>query len=260
MKIKFYGDERHCVLPLYPATISVNYKQEPIRQETGSEFHQIFIVSEGNCVLRVNREMHILERGDMFFLPAHQPHEYGGGEDFKTTFMGFFGGEALFQYFSVQEAAVHRGNASTQLKVAFRELYDIFAKEEEAMICARAFSLAMMFFGEMTAEQRPSLEPVCNYMEENFSREIALEEIVKISGMSKSKLSHDFKRQYGMTVFEKLTEIRLTHARFMLENQPILRVKTVAEQCGYRDESYFCLQFRRKYGKTPGALRKKMPE
>lgn len=258
MKIRFYGDVRHEFLPLFPTTASVYHKQEPIHHEKGSEFHQIFMVAEGECVLRVNREIYILKKGDMFFLPAHQPHEYGGGEDFKTTFMGFFGGESLFRYFSLQGAAVHRDGASAQLKVAFRELYEIFSKEEEAMLCARAFSLATMFFAELTAEKQSSLAHICNYMEENCSREITLEEIVARSGMSKSKLSHDFKQQYGMTVFEKLTEIRLAHARFMLENQPAMQVKTVAERCGYRDESYFCLQFRRKYGKSPGALRKKM--
>ena len=53
-----------------------------------------------------------------------------------------------------------------------------------------------------------------------------------------------------------MTDIRLKHAYFLIENQPEMKIKTIAERCGYTDASYFCRTFKRVYGKSPDSLRK----
>lgn len=256
MRTKIYRSEQHLLFPLYPLTLSVNYPQENVTRQNGTDFGQIFIVSEGSCTLRLQKDAYLLKKGDMFFIPAYFPHEYSGTDDFKTFFMGFGGGKSIFEYFNISDAVVYKDYASPQLYAAFSDLYGIFSSEDEPLLCSRAFSLAVMFFSEALRKKTSPLEKVCGYLEENFSHPVTLEAILSVCSFSKSKLCRDFKRKYGMTVFEKLTEIRLEHALFMLENQPEMKVKVIAEKCGYGDESYFCRMFRRRYGKTPRAAQR----
>ena len=255
MKLKLYQNEKHKLFPLYPHTLSVNHPQEHISRLGGFDFNQIFIISEGSGVLRFSGETYILEKGDMFFLPAYLPHEYSGTDDFRTYFMGFCGSEKLLEYFGADGGAVYKGRASSQLYAAFGDFYNIFSRADEPLLCSRAFSLAVMFFSRAVGTGASPLEKICGYMEENFSKAITLEDILSVYPYSKSKLCRDFKNEYGMTVFERLTEIRLEHSFFMLGNNPEMKVKTIAEKCGYNDESYFCRMFRRRYGKTPEAVR-----
>ena len=80
---------------------------------------------------------------------------------------------------------------------------------------------------------------------------ITLEDILAFYPFSKSKLCHDFKREYKMTIFEKIMEIRLENAKYMIKSNPNIKLSTVASSCGFNDTSYFCKIFKKFYGKSP---------
>ena len=56
-----------------------------------------------------------------------------------------------------------------------------------------------------------------------------------------------------MTVFEKILETRLLHAKSIIKSEPEVKLKQVAESCGFSDVSYFCKMYRRAFGESPKA-------
>jgi two-component system response regulator YesN len=91
---------------------------------------------------------------------------------------------------------------------------------------------------------------VGNYLEENYAREISLDDaaaFVKISSFYLSKL---FKKELGENFIDYLTGIRIRKAKEILSN-PRNTVKDVCYRVGYRDPNYFSRVFKKISGMTP---------
>lgn len=93
-----------------------------------------------------------------------------------------------------------------------------------------------------------------NYIREHMDREITLEELLKLTGMSKSYFSRKFKELTGKTFVTYLNDMRIEAAKKYLREtkQPVY---WIARQVGYTDEHYFRRIFREKTGETPKKYR-----
>ncbi len=73
--------------------------------------------------------------------------------------------------------------------------------------------------------------------------------------LNRSRLSHDFKTRFGMTVYDYVTDIRMEQASKMLRN-PRLSIGHVAETLGYTHARNFSQAFRRYFEVSPRVARK----
>lgn len=111
-------------------------------------------------------------------------------------------------------------------------------------------------------EDREELESIqaihqaMNYIREHMDREITLEELLRLTGMSKSYFSRNFKDVTGKTFVTYLNDMRIeTAKKYLTETkQPIY---WIASQVGYVDEHYFRRVFRERTGVTPKQFREK---
>lgn len=257
MKVRLCSEQAKALFPLYPYTISACYPQGPI---SGTKsFHQIFSVVSGSGILHLENNTYWLKKDDMFFIPKQVTHEYHGiSPDFKTCFMGFdgIGCKNLFAYFNAPKTGFCMGKITPRVYSQLKDMHAEFNKISEAKICVMAYSLVTDFFENAVKKVSEPIDSVLNYLQENYALPLTLDDILTVYPYSKTKLCRDFAKKYSMTVFEKLTDIRLKRAYFLLENQSELKINTVAQQCGYTDLSYFCRVFKRAYGKSPGNIRK----
>lgn len=88
---------------------------------------------------------------------------------------------------------------------------------------------------------------------------INLPDFAKLCAMSISSFKRRFQHIYGVPPAKWLTRVRLEHARSILLNGD-LSVSDICRCSGFRDVSSFIRVFRRNYGDTPAALRKKHRE
>ncbi len=99
------------------------------------------------------------------------------------------------------------------------------------------------------------LENVINYIEENFSQQISLEDMAKSAGFSRKYFSEYFKKLIGKSPGEYLNSYRIERAADMLLNTD-LSVTEIAFSCGFNDLSYFIKTFKDLKFATPGKYRK----
>lgn len=259
MKVRLYNDNSQKIFSIYPFTLSAYFVQPPIEHESGVGFNQIFAITCGNGMLRLDDKVYEVQADDMFFIPKGISHEYRGyTDDFATCFMSFdgYGCRKLMDYFEVCESGFCKGKITPYIYSEFKEMYSEFLRMSTAKLCARAYCLAVDFFEEALRHEILPVDSVLDYIEENYSKQITLDDIMSVYPYSKSKLCRDFYEKYSVTVFEKLTEIRLRHAYFLIKNQSELKIKSISEMCGYTDVSYFCRMFKRTYGRSPDSVRR----
>ncbi len=251
MKIRATASEEHKLFSVYPMSADVNYPQYKIARSDGYPFDQIFLVSDGGGVINLAGDTYVLEKGDLFYLKAGVPHEYHGDEDFATTYISY-GGDGVFglrEYYAQGEFKLYKGKSTAAFEKNVKKIFEGFDSVSDIpALCALTYTTVIGFFEEACKKSFSSIESVHNYIEENYPFPLNLDDISTVYSSSKSKLCRDFKLKYGVTVFERLTEIRLTHARNILGANPSIKLRDVAASCGFNDVSYFCKMYRKVFG------------
>lgn len=98
---------------------------------------------------------------------------------------------------------------------------------------------------------------VRRFINRNYSYHINVEKIAEILGCNRSHMFRVFKEEYGISVQEYLKNVRMDHARHMME-QTDMSVIEIMYSCGFNDLPNFSRQFKRHFGVSPGAARKNL--
>lgn len=95
-----------------------------------------------------------------------------------------------------------------------------------------------------------------NYINQNFSRELTLDEVSQAVNISPYYFSKLFKEEAGENFIEYLTRLRISHARELLKN-PDLSIKEICVMSGYSDPNYFSRIFKKQENMSPSEYREK---
>lgn len=90
---------------------------------------------------------------------------------------------------------------------------------------------------------------VLNYIKENLSEPITLQDLVKRAGMSKAVLHRKFKAATTLSPLQFIKALRLNEAAMMIASGT--NVGLAAQQVGYESSSQFSREFRRQFGNSP---------
>jgi len=92
------------------------------------------------------------------------------------------------------------------------------------------------------------------YIRQHFQKDLALEEVAQVVGISPYYFSKLFKEEAGTNFVEYLTGIRIEKARQLLMNRE-LSIKQVCIDSGYANPNYFSRIFKKWTGITPTEFR-----
>ncbi len=111
-------------------------------------------------------------------------------------------------------------------------------------------------FNEKDIEEDLSKTPetIKKFLDENYHKNLKIEEISKIIGINQNKLRKEFKEQYQTTIVNYISELRMLKAKKMIVNNRIM-IKEIAIECGYEYVQNFTRAFKKKFGVSPEKLR-----
>ncbi len=88
------------------------------------------------------------------------------------------------------------------------------------------------------------------YMNNNYDKDIRIEDIAEETGISSAYLQRLFKEQTGKTLVDKVNELRIEKAKLLLETSR-LPVTDIAFSVGFNNRQHFTYTFRKLTGCSP---------
>lgn len=215
--------------------------------------YKICLVTQGKGKLLIQNQTHELAAGNIFFTFKQLPVQIQNTQDLQYLYISFDGSriEELFARFGISPANCifeeHRG------LTAFWENSLVKASEKNLDLISEAVLLYTL--GEMVERKIEAKETLINdfvkFIEENFhNSELNLNTACEHFGYNSKYISHLFKERMSITFSAYLTNVRLKHAVFLME-QNVTSIKNIALLCGYKDPLYFSNVFKSKMGTSP---------
>lgn len=241
--------------PIVFLTASSFHKQETIRRQRGLIIsHQILLILDGKGILRTRDQMYELKKGSAFYTGPLLPVEYideGGLVSAFLTVAGTAADELSASFSRDGFLFCESVDPEPYLSTINQLISEYQSNGDQGRLSTLAYSFFVDFFAQNSQRTPEWLENVIHYIHRNFAKKLTLEELARAACVSVSKLCHDFKEKYGLSVFQYILDIRLRYAHNILITSSGARTKDVAALCGFHDIGYFCKAYRSKFGKTP---------
>jgi AraC family L-rhamnose operon transcriptional activator RhaR len=256
------------------------------------DFIEIAYVSSGTGCHRIGDYQYQVAKGDLFLINYQVPHGFFSspppGEPlvlFNCVFRPEFLDASLFHstyfediatFFLFESLFSDDKPPSPTLTLHDRDFfaigdlfqkmyheYKLLQKGYSELIRAYLTELIIKIFrllesdrrGRLNGRHRELVAKAIEYLKQNYSSEIRLEDLAVQSFLSKNYFSKLFKEVAGISFSESIQRLRVDEARQLLLDTE-LKVADIAFQVGFNDLKFFYEVFKRMTGKTPGDYRK----
>ena len=99
------------------------------------------------------------------------------------------------------------------------------------------------------------LQEIREYLNEYYYKQLSINDLGAMTRFSAPYLNRLFRERYQMSLHDYLSQLRLSHAKILLRDDPTMPIGKVAEAVGIPDQRYFSRCFRKEFGMTPGEFR-----
>ena len=238
------------------------------------EFEIIFVEKSYGIRLMGN---HIgnFSNGDLMFISPNLPHVWKNDKDFYQDnkdlsvdvyviqFRENALGEGFFDlpefahikklFLHGQQGLLVRGNDHTKISELIKAVYNSsgierliqFLKTLETIASTTDYDLLSSpgYPNSFNIADSERINKVMNFIMDNYSSEIKLEEIADLVNLNKSSFCRYFKYRTHKTCSQFLNEIRIAHACKLLINKK-MTVSEICYETGYNNISHFNRQFK----------------
>lgn len=142
-------------------------------------------------------------------------------------------------------------------RAVFHKIFDARDLMELEQISEKILTVCVRKFSPKEPSYSPNVEKAIAFIMSNYGKDLSLDDVAGSVFLSSGYLSIIFKEETGYTVLEYITYIRMQKAKELILQVPALKVKDIAEQLGYNNVQSFIRYFKKYYGETPVAFRKK---
>lgn len=117
--------------------------------------------------------------------------------------------------------------------------------------CLACYSLLIELAESITILRRPpELRQALEYINSHLSQPLNLDELVRFCHSSKATLHRQFRKYMQNSPIQYYLDQKMTHARYLLENQ-FISIKEVVQKLNYSSPQYFSAEFKKAYGVSP---------
>lgn len=254
-------------LPLYVLGIGARDREFHFVREDGYPNHQIIYCTRGQGHIIFDGHEYDIKPGDAFYLPPSVPHEYYPvGDIWETHWITFEGREAIeiLKHIKLEKAKVFHINDINAVDAIFKKI--LYLMKTNYYYCGHQCSAYLYQFlielhrvvnlqnGSQDGQKLNQLQPVIDYIDKNFRKELTLVELADLIDLSPQYLCRLFKECLSLRPFEYLARKRIQQAKLLLLEDK-LNINEIAAEVGYNDCSYFCAVFKKHEMLSPAEFR-----
>lgn len=107
---------------------------------------------------------------------------------------------------------------------------------------------------KVSKRDREMAEGVKEYITRTYLGDHTIADLAKQFGTNTSKLMSQFKKNFGVSIFEYISELKMDYAKRLLLDEGYF-VSDVSRKVGYKNPHHFSVAFKRKHGISPSQLR-----
>ncbi|AAM87326.1 AraC family transcriptional regulator [Yersinia pestis] len=215
-----------------------------------------------------HKDEYIMHRGDILFIPS------GGWnipqwEQPVITLSILFGKQSLgFSLLSWDgESVVHKEMESVLRRGPRVGAYILQALNEMSLMQREQTTVQLIVRSLIShcidllrnqvktpSRSQTLFESIREYIERNYSEPLTRESVAHVFHISPNYLSHLFRNAGNIGFNESVNSARLENAKILLKFYE-MKIKEVANVCGFIDSNYFCRLFRKETELTPSEYR-----
>ncbi len=247
----------------------VTNSNKPIADRHYHNLFEIYYITSGTCVYFIDNKSYDLVPGDIILVPEGTIHntEYRSLEHsrilincshrFIPASVRPMLGQMLYLY--------RNPDISDEVEDLFMKIEEEYTNSdsmhEDILRCLTHMLFFLLARNLKTRTQISSghdyIERAIDYLQNNFTSDISLSEIARMSSVTPVHFSRMFKKETGFGFCEYLTILRLQKAESLLSQSPKTSITQIAAECGFADSNYFSVKFKNMYGVSPKSFIKK---
>jgi len=257
-------------LPFYLVGAGFDFHQEldPHQRPKGFPHYQWIQVVKGSGEITIGGETLLVRENQGILLFPDVPHEYHA-IDFPWivnwfTFNGFHIEDFLKQIhiestnvYSVVQSEIFTGKIRKALNL-LRSTNPMKGLEASALVYDFLISFlkyAHLSDGDSVSNLYSRLNPVLEYINENYASPLTIEELADLLGITPQYLCILFKKIIKQRPISYLNNVRINKSKETLLKNSLMKIEEVSILSGFESSSYFCSIFRRIEGLSPGKFR-----
>lgn len=240
----------------------------PVTKVKIQDYYTVHFVVSGKGKLIHRKKEYNLGAGDIFVLPPNEAknfHCYYCDEKDPWDYIFFtFKGSLVNRYLSdigfTDDNPVRTCNNSYKLLPAFKEAFEK-RKNGIPITYFETTSLILQLFQSAVNQHSPINSNIdiagdaMNLIQLNFfNPDLTVNDISQMLFLSRSQVSRLFKERTGVTMISYINECRMKHAEKLLITTD-LKATEICYMCGFKEYTYFLLQFKKRNGMTTSEYR-----
>lgn len=246
--------------------LSTTSKHESFRKTLDSFL--LVYVSNGSGILQVRNQQYALNTGNIAVINCLDSYKLNADSQGWQIFWIHINGKMMKEIYKMildigKDNPIFQLNSLVEITKIWEEIYaatNSDTKIKELLINEQLFHLINQVlkvqsdFLQTTTSHKEKIQQVRNYLEENFSSQISLDQLAEIFYINKYYLTRIYKETYQQTINQTLTQLRITKAKELLRYSELSMVE-IAVSCGFQDASYFSKVFKKIEGESPQKYR-----
>jgi len=251
------------IYPLYLTTTGTFFNETVRDRPEGFPEYQFILTLEGSGLFYFAGNKIEIEPGTLLIIPPNIPHNYKKKGDIWVTHWIAFNGNNIGELF---EKVLPKSIVDINIKLNDK----LFLQFEEVNNLTftnykkNALKISSIIYGmiadivykidnkDKSNNSSPiNLDRVISYINKNYYRDISLDELAMVEGISSQYLCRLFKVEMGIRPFEYLKQFRINRAKTLILENPDKKIEEISKEVGFNNPSYFGVIFKQLEGKTP---------
>ena len=212
--------------------------------------YEIIIYTKGEGVFHSENISFPISPGKIIIVPPGTMHN----TTTHSSVSRFYICGQLGQFFNLTRPEVVLDNEEKEGLFLARMIYNNrFSSPNYVELLIHAFSNFLLQGIKMENDVFMSVNKIIEEISSNFYKfDINLSAILKKSGYSEDYIRAKFKSITGKSPVEFLTEIRISHACYLIDvYKSTISLLSISEKCGFNDYVYFSRRFKKFMGISP---------
>ncbi len=245
----------------------ISRSPQPTYRPNGRSDYQLLYIASGQAHFFFDGEEKALSAGHIvLYRPGELQNYTYYAKDMPEVFWIHFTGydvENILKRYNLDSSLFFTGASMEFNRLFIRIINELRSSEHDfqdllALLLQNIFLLADRYITQghgYSNNIKKEIDLAIHYFNENFSSQISIDDYARSRHISPCWFIRSFKKYIGTTPMQYILSIRISNARFFLENTDD-SISEISSMVGYDNSLYFSRIFKKQIGLSPQNYRK----